>query len=238
MSDGLPPPPHGRAKSFYEAAGFRMDVDHVADENYRVVQFTPPGSEGSIIFGKGVTFAAPGSFQGLYLIVFGIEEARAELAGRDVGVSEVFDDAGGLFYHGHDAGEVVHHAGGRVAGPHPDRADGESWRGGCGQPALGIVSMRSCASTGRSVGQPGARPRCRGALEHPLSRRCRRPVRAGGHDLKDEDVAVLSPLKDRHINFVGRSQFNFAASGPGEGPRPLRDPDAPEPDEDDDGGQD
>ncbi|MFE7393370.1 Tn3 family transposase [Streptomyces sp. NPDC057582] len=63
-------------------------------------------------------------------------------------------------------------------------------------------------------------------------------LRAGGHDLKDEDVAVLSPLKDRHINFVGRSQFNFAASGPGEGPRPLRDPDAPEPDEDDDGGQD
>lgn len=63
-------------------------------------------------------------------------------------------------------------------------------------------------------------------------------LRAGGHDLKDEDVALLSPLKDRHINFVGRSQFNFAASGPGEGPRPLRDPDAPEPDEDDDGGQD
>lgn len=72
---------------------------------------------------RGVTSAAPGSVQGLYLIVFGIEEARAELVGRDVGVSEVFDDAGGLFYHGHEAGEVVHHAGGRVAGPHPDRAD-------------------------------------------------------------------------------------------------------------------
>jgi hypothetical protein len=63
-------------------------------------------------------------------------------------------------------------------------------------------------------------------------------LRAEGHDLKGEDVARLSPLKDRHINFMGRYQFNFAADGPGEGLRPLRDPDGPELDEDDDGGQD
>lgn len=63
-------------------------------------------------------------------------------------------------------------------------------------------------------------------------------LRAEGHDLKDEDVGRLSPLKDGHINFMGRYQFNFAASGPGEGLRPLRDPDAPELDQDDDGGQD
>jgi predicted enzyme related to lactoylglutathione lyase len=52
-----------RAKSFYEAAGFRMDIDATIGENYRVVQFTPPRSECSIIFGKGVTSAAPGSAQ-------------------------------------------------------------------------------------------------------------------------------------------------------------------------------
>lgn len=63
-----------RARSFYEAAGFRLDIDHVAGEDYRVVQFTPPGSECSIILGKGVTSAAPGSAQGLYLIVPDIEE--------------------------------------------------------------------------------------------------------------------------------------------------------------------
>lgn len=50
-------------------------------------------------------------------------------------------------------------------------------------------------------------------------------------------MARLSPLKDRHINFMGRYQFKFAAGGTGEGLRPLRDPDAPELDEDDDGGQ-
>ncbi|MGP4003459.1 Tn3 family transposase [Streptomyces sp. 8N706] len=53
-------------------------------------------------------------------------------------------------------------------------------------------------------------------------------LRAEGHEIKDEDVARLSPLKDRHINFLGRYQFNIKASGPGPGLRPLRDPDAPE----------
>ncbi|MGW7044215.1 Tn3 family transposase [Streptomyces avermitilis] len=62
-------------------------------------------------------------------------------------------------------------------------------------------------------------------------------LRAEGHDLKDEDVARLSPLKGRHINFMSRYQFNFAAGGPGEGLRSLRDPDAPELDRDGDGGQ-
>lgn len=114
-----------RAKGFYEAAGFRMDIDHVAGEDYRVVQFTPPGSECSIILGKGVTSAAPGSAQGLYLVVPDVEAARAELVGRGVEVGEVFHDAGGLFHHGHDAGDVSYGAGGdgRVGGPHPDRAD-------------------------------------------------------------------------------------------------------------------
>ncbi|MEU4541034.1 VOC family protein [Streptosporangium sp. NPDC023825] len=114
-----------RAKAFYEAAGFRLDLDKAVSENWRAVHLTPPGSECSIIFGNGITSAAPGSVQGLYLIVSDIEEARAELVGRGVEVSEIFHDAGGIFYRGHDGGEVTHRLEGqrRMAGPHPDRAD-------------------------------------------------------------------------------------------------------------------
>ncbi|MFE7774801.1 glyoxalase [Streptomyces sp. NPDC057445] len=98
-------------------AGSRTDVDDVAGENYRCVRQTPPGSECSIIFGKGITSAARGSVQDLYLIVFDIEAARAELVGRGVDVREVLHDAGGLFHHGHDAGGVVHHEGAEGGGP-------------------------------------------------------------------------------------------------------------------------
>jgi catechol 2,3-dioxygenase-like lactoylglutathione lyase family enzyme len=113
-----------RAKAFYEKAGFRLDLDKAASEDWRAVHFTPPGSECSIIFGKGLTSAAPGSSQGLYLIVSDIEEARAELVGRGIEVSEVFHDAGGLLFHSHEAGEVTHQVRGqgRLAGLHPDRA--------------------------------------------------------------------------------------------------------------------
>ncbi|WP_328504762.1 transposase [Streptomyces sp. NBC_00457] len=55
-------------------------------------------------------------------------------------------------------------------------------------------------------------------------------LRAEGHDVKGEDVARLSPLKDRHVNFLGRYLFNIKASGPGKGLRPFRDPDAVEDD--------
>ncbi|WP_144120160.1 VOC family protein [Catellatospora sichuanensis] len=113
-----------RAKSFYEKAGFRLDIDAVVSEDYRCIQFTPPGSECSIIIGKGVTTAAPGSSQGLYLIVPDVEQARAELVGRGIAVGEVFHDGGGLFFHGHDGGGVVHPADSpRESGPHPTRAD-------------------------------------------------------------------------------------------------------------------
>ncbi|MGP3918474.1 hypothetical protein OHA25_15835 [Nonomuraea sp. NBC_00507] len=114
-----------RAKAFYEAAGFRLDLDKAVSEDWRAVHFTPPGSECSIIFGKGITSAVPGSVQGLYLVVSDLEEARVELVGRGIEVSEIFHDAGGLFYHGHDAGEITHQTGGqgRAAGPHPARAD-------------------------------------------------------------------------------------------------------------------
>ncbi|MET8538997.1 VOC family protein [Streptomyces sp. NPDC005065] len=113
-----------RTKAFYEALGFRLDVDYTASDDFRVVHFTPPGSECSIIFGEGMTSTAPGTIQSLYLIVTDIEEAHAELTGRGIEVSEVFHDAGGLLHHGHDAGSAVHHGAGqeRLAGPHPDRA--------------------------------------------------------------------------------------------------------------------
>ncbi|MFJ8010577.1 VOC family protein [Streptomyces fagopyri] len=112
-----------RAKAFYEKVGFRLDVDYTANEEFRIVHLTPPGSECSIIFGEGMTPLAPGSFQGLYLIVSDIEEARADLVGRGIEVSEIFHDADNLF-HGHGNGDVTHQAPGqaRLAGLHPERA--------------------------------------------------------------------------------------------------------------------
>lgn len=83
-----------RAKAFYDKLGWRLDADFVADEKLRVMQFTPPRSEASIIFGKGVTSAEPGSTQGLVLAVDNIETARADLVVRGVNVSEVFHYAG------------------------------------------------------------------------------------------------------------------------------------------------
>ena len=79
-----------RAKGFYGSLGWRLDADFAAGDDWRVVQFTPPGSGCSVIFGKHVTAAAPGSAQGLYLIVSDIEAARAELLRRGVKASEVF----------------------------------------------------------------------------------------------------------------------------------------------------
>src|SRR5262245_1753034 len=79
-----------RAKRFYGDLGWRLDADFDKGDAFRVVQFTPPGSACSIHFGKGVTTAAPGSAQGLFLVVSDIGEARAELIDRGVDVSAVF----------------------------------------------------------------------------------------------------------------------------------------------------
>ena len=86
-----------RAKAFYENLGWRLDADFAHGDDWRVLQFTPPGSGCSVIFGKNVTAAAPGSAQGLYLIVSDIEAARDELLHRGVEVSEVFHDATGVY---------------------------------------------------------------------------------------------------------------------------------------------
>src|SRR5690348_4725866 len=79
-----------RAKTFYEKLGFRLDIDYAANNGRRVVQFTPPGSEASIHIGNGITSAAPGSLQNIYLIVSDIESARAHLISNGIDVSEVF----------------------------------------------------------------------------------------------------------------------------------------------------
>src|ERR1700731_3558739 len=86
-----------RAKQFYGRLGWRLDADYDNGKDFRVIQFTPPGSGCSIIFGKNVTPAAPGAAQGLYLIVSDIQAARNELLNRGVEISEVFHDAPGVY---------------------------------------------------------------------------------------------------------------------------------------------
>ena len=106
-----------RAKKFYEKLGWRLDADFDNGKDFRVIQFTPPGSGCSVIFGTNVTAAAPGSAQGLYLIVSDIEAARKELLGRGIQVSQVFHDAGGV-----NAGTDEPYLFGRlrVSGPDPE----------------------------------------------------------------------------------------------------------------------
>src|SRR6202047_35745 len=106
-----------RAKNFYAGLGWRLDADYASGDNYRVIQFTAPGSGCSIIFGKNVTAAAPGSAQGLYLIVSDLEAARKELLGRGVQISEIFHDAGGV-YTGPDEPFLFGRL--RVGGPDPE----------------------------------------------------------------------------------------------------------------------
>jgi catechol 2,3-dioxygenase-like lactoylglutathione lyase family enzyme len=99
-----------RAKAFYERLGWRLDADLSPADDYRVVQFTPPGSSASIQFGKGMTTDAPGSAQGLMMAVQNVEAARQELA-----------------RHGAEVGEIWHGRGispgteGHLAGPDPER---------------------------------------------------------------------------------------------------------------------
>ena len=105
-----------RAKEFYAKLGWRLDADYAHEDDFRVIQFTPPGSGCSVIFGKNVTAAAPGSAQGLYLIVSDIEAARAELLRRGVEVSEVFHSDG--LYGGTDEPYLFGRV--RVSGPDPE----------------------------------------------------------------------------------------------------------------------
>jgi len=106
-----------RAKEFYAKLGWRLDADYDDGKGYRVVQFTPPGSGCSVIFGRNVTAASPGSVEGLYLVVSDIEAARKAMLDRGVQISEVFHNDG--VYAGTDEAYLFGRV--RVGGPDPDR---------------------------------------------------------------------------------------------------------------------
>src|SRR5260370_28082452 len=101
-----------RSKAFYTKLGWRLDADFPFDNGFRVVQFTPPGSGCSVQFGTKITTAAPGSAQGLYLIVSQVEAARKELVARGVEVSEVFHTS-------KPGAQFRPECNGRVSGPDP-----------------------------------------------------------------------------------------------------------------------
>ena len=108
-----------RAKRFYGGLGWRLDAEYTSDDgDFRRIHFTPPGSGCSVVFGKNVTAAAPGSAQGLYLIVSDLEAARKEMLGRGAAIGEVFHDAVGAFA-GPDKPYLFGRV--RVGGPDPER---------------------------------------------------------------------------------------------------------------------
>jgi predicted enzyme related to lactoylglutathione lyase len=107
-----------RAKRFYGNLGWRLDADFATGDDFRVIQFTPPGSATSVIFGKNVTPAAPGSAQGLYLVVSDIDAARKDLLDRGIAVSEAFHHEGDT-YAGSDAPYLFGRI--RVPGADPER---------------------------------------------------------------------------------------------------------------------
>jgi catechol 2,3-dioxygenase-like lactoylglutathione lyase family enzyme len=113
-----------RAKEFYGRLGWRLDADFAHGDDWRAIQFTPPGSGCSVIFGKNVTAAAPGSAQGLYLIVSDIEAARKELLRRGIQISEVFHGANGV-YAGTDEPYLFGRI--RVNGPDPEHGSYRSY---------------------------------------------------------------------------------------------------------------
>jgi catechol 2,3-dioxygenase-like lactoylglutathione lyase family enzyme len=113
-----------RAKEFYVKLGWRLDAEFAAGDDLRVMQFTPPGSGCSIIFGKNVTAAAPGSAQGLYLIVSDIEAARKDLLARGANITEVFHSNAGE-YAGSDQPFIFGRL--RVSGPDSDHGSYRSF---------------------------------------------------------------------------------------------------------------
>ena len=122
-----------RASDFYKTLGWRLDADVVTDDQFRLVQLTPPGSQCSVQFGVGLTTAKPGTAEALHLIVSDIDATRAELVGRGIDVSPVFHCETGYACRFGDE-----HTSGRVSGADPERKsyasfasfpdpDGNSW---------------------------------------------------------------------------------------------------------------
>jgi catechol 2,3-dioxygenase-like lactoylglutathione lyase family enzyme len=102
-----------RAKRFYSDLGWRLDLDFVAGDDYRVVQFTPPTSASSLMFGENISVATPGTAKGLHLVVKDIKVARNDLVRRGIQISEAFHDLGGVFHHADGQGIA--------RGPNPQR---------------------------------------------------------------------------------------------------------------------
>ena len=107
-----------RAKAFYAKLGWRLDADFASGDDWRVIQFTPPGSACSVIFGSNVTAAAPGAAQGLYLVVSDLVAVRSELIARGVDVGDPFHDGGGA-YAGSDEPYLFGRV--RLSGTDPER---------------------------------------------------------------------------------------------------------------------
>jgi catechol 2,3-dioxygenase-like lactoylglutathione lyase family enzyme len=107
-----------RAKQFYAGLGWRLDADFADGKGWRVVQFTPPGSACSILFGSRFTTAAPGSMQGTFLVVENVDAARADLIARGATVSDVFHFEGPLHVDG---------TGGRLPGPPAENRSYRTW---------------------------------------------------------------------------------------------------------------
>ena len=160
-----------RAKAFYEKLGFRLDIDYAANENFRVIQFTPPRSEASIIFGKGITSAKSGSANILVLAVDDVDAARDDLIARGVKVSEVFHYAGGPF---NNTGENP-----RVGGRDPqgrsyysfasfEDPDGNGWLLQEITDAASRPRMEVDASTSHGRRNPGRSPPRDGGAPRPV----------------------------------------------------------------------
>jgi len=158
-----------RAKEFYSKLGWRLDADFASGSDFRVLQFTPPGSACSVIFGVNVTPAAPGSAQGLYLIVTDIDAARADLLARGVDVSETFHNEG--VYSGADEPYLFGKV--RVSGPDANHGsyrtfasfhdpDGNGWLMQelttriAGRIDSGITSFASAADLASALRRAGA----------------------------------------------------------------------------------
>jgi catechol 2,3-dioxygenase-like lactoylglutathione lyase family enzyme len=171
-----------RAKAFYAGLGWRLDADFASGDDFRVIQFTPPGSGCSVIFGKNVTPAAPGSAQGLYLIVSDIVAARDELIGHGATVSDIFHGADNV-YTGPDAPYLFGRI--RVAGPDPARnsyrsfasfsdPDGNGW----------LLQEITTRLPGRVRGNTvfGSSAELAAAIRRAAAAHGEHETRAGGHD--------------------------------------------------------
>jgi catechol 2,3-dioxygenase-like lactoylglutathione lyase family enzyme len=167
-----------RAKDFYTALGWRLDADAATGEDFRVVQVTPPGSPASVIFGTGLTEQAPGTAQGLHLVVEDVQAAHDDLKRLGAEPSEVFHDAGGVFHHGG--------SGARVPGPDPQRRsycsfvafgdpDGNGW-------ILQEITARLPGRMDPSVTAYASAPDLAGAMRRAAEAHGRHEARIGAED--------------------------------------------------------